>query len=118
MRLWILYTLLAIAGILLVYSTYSPYEVKPAKAVELIQTSQATVLDVRTDKEREKGFYKGSIHIPEDRLAKDISQKIPDRKTKIVVYCATGRRAKHATEALRNMGYENAVFIRGTYTDL
>lgn len=118
MRAWFLYTLLAITTLLLIYSTYSPYELTHREAKTYIQTKSAIVLDVRTDKEREEGFYEGSIHIPEQKLTQDVERNLPNKTRPIVVYCATGRRAKYATESLRSMGYTHAFFIRGTYTDL
>jgi rhodanese-related sulfurtransferase len=119
MKLWIVYSLIVLVVLLLIYNLYSPYEISHDVAKNRIRSKQFDViLDVRTQKEREEGFYKGSVHIPEDTLKNDITELYPDRKTKILVYCATGRRAKHATELLQTMGYSNAVYIRGAYTDL
>ena len=119
MKNWILYALFIGVVILAVYSSYSPHEVSSTDAKKMIRNNQFDViLDVRTKEERQTGFYKGSVHIPEATLKQGIQNQYPDRKTKILVYCATGRRAKNATDVLRSMGYSNVLFIRGTYTDL
>jgi rhodanese-related sulfurtransferase len=120
MNRWIVYSIIFAVVLLVIYTTYSPYEISHEVAKKGIRSNAFDViLDVRTEKERkEEGFYKGSVHVPEDRLKTDIPKRYPDRKINILVYCATGRRAKLATEQLRSMGYTQVVYIRGTYTDL
>jgi rhodanese-related sulfurtransferase len=119
MKNWILYALFVVVIILAAYSAHSPYELSSTDAKKMIRNNQFdAILDVRTKEERQTGFYKGSVHIPEDTLKQGVQDQYPDRNTKILIYCATGRRAKHATDTLRSMGYSNVFFIRGTYTDL
>jgi rhodanese-related sulfurtransferase len=119
MKTWILYAIFLGIVIAFIYSSYSPYELSSTNAKKLIRKNEFDViLDVRTNHERQQGFYKGSVHIPEDRLKQDIQRQYPNRNTKILIYCATGRRAKLATDVLRSTGYSNVFFIRGTYTDL
>ena len=86
---------------------------------EARKTKYDVYLDVRTQLERDTlGFYPGSIHIPSGELEERIAKEIPDKKTKMLLYCNTGHRAKLAAEKLRKLGYENAVYITESYRAL
>lgn len=71
------------------------------------ETIPPILLDVRTAQEYEKGHLEGSIHIPYDRISKEIGKVVKDKKQKIHLYCRSGRRSKIAKQALQEMGYTN-----------
>lgn len=77
------------------------------------------IIDVRTKNEWEKGHYPTATHVPldpEDRFIKKIDYY--NRKLKYLVYCRSGRRAKKATEIMKNMGFENVRYLLGSYKRL
>lgn len=65
------------------------------------------LIDVRTAGEYERGKIEGSIHIPVDEITCKIETSVPDKSTKVYVYCLSGSRSVHAVDTMRNMGYTN-----------
>jgi sulfur-carrier protein adenylyltransferase/sulfurtransferase len=65
------------------------------------------LLDVRESEEYRAGFIPGAISIPRGLLESRIEAQIPDRSTKIVVYCAGGTRSAFAAQTLAELGYAN-----------
>lgn len=94
--------------------------ISPHDAKQMIRGKKTdVVLDVRTHAEvKRDGSYPNSVNIPMDRLEKEFPERYPDKATRVLVYCSTGRRARIAVETLKTMGYTNVVFISGTYTAL
>ena len=67
------------------------------------------LIDVRTEAEWNEGHLEGAILIPFEKIGGEIARKAPDKKTKIDLYCRTGRRGGIALETLKKLGYENAI---------
>jgi phage shock protein E len=65
------------------------------------------IIDVRTDQEWKDGHLEGAILIPYEKIGEEIGKVAPDKKTKIVVYCRTGRRSGIALDTLKKQGYED-----------
>jgi sulfur-carrier protein adenylyltransferase/sulfurtransferase len=65
------------------------------------------LLDVREKDETRHGFIPGAVLLPRGFLEMQAEQKLPDRKAKIVAYCAGGIRSAFAAKALQDLGYEN-----------
>jgi len=65
------------------------------------------LLDVRSAEEIARGKIAGSTHLPMDEIAGKINSLIPDKNTKIIVYCLSGSRSFIAAEILENLGYKN-----------
>lgn len=76
------------------------------------------VLDVRTNMEYNLGHYPNAKHIPVQLLTERAPNEIPDRSTRILVYCNTGQRSRKASEILLGLGYKNVRYIAGAYTTL
>lgn len=70
------------------------------------------LLDVRTDKEYEKGHIKDSVHIPVDNIRKRLAE-IP-RDKKIIIYCKVGLRGYIAYRVLVQHGFD-VVNLSGGY---
>jgi hydroxyacylglutathione hydrolase len=70
-----------------------------------------TVLDVRSDTERDTLWIPGSQHIPLHELAKRITEVPRDRP--VVVHCAGGYRSSLAASLLRRHGYTEVKDLRG-----
>lgn len=79
---------------------------------EWAATSNSVLIDVRMPKEFENGHIPGAINIPL-RNIKNIEDLVPDKETKLFVYCLTGSRSEHALIGLANLGYRNAKNIGG-----
>jgi rhodanese-related sulfurtransferase len=68
------------------------------------------VLDVRSRLERLFGKVPGSLHVPVDRLERELpNQAGIAKQATILVYCASGVRSAAAVAVLRRMGYPNAI---------
>ncbi|MDJ0826686.1 MAG: rhodanese-like domain-containing protein [Rhodobacter sp.] len=74
-------------------------------------------LDVRTEKEWEKGIVEGAVKATLTQLAtEDGMGLLPDSKTAIIaVYCKSGHRSALAIPLLHRLGYSNAISMKGGY---
>ena len=63
------------------------------------------LVDVREKEEHRAGYIPGAISIPRAFLEMQIEQKVPDRATKVVLYCAGGTRSALAAKTLQELGY-------------
>ena len=79
----------------------------------------SAVVDVRTPEEYGSGHYPRAVHIPLNDLTRELSQRIPDRKTAILFYCRTGRRAAVAASRAQDLGYSDVYYLNNaSYADL
>lgn len=65
------------------------------------------VIDVRTPDEYQQEHVRIAINIPYDEIASRIAVVAPDRDSRIVLYCRSGRRSGIAEQALHQMGYRH-----------
>jgi phage shock protein E len=78
----------------------------PAAAAENTAV-KPLLIDVRTEAEWQSEHLEGAILIPYERIGAEIARVAPDKKTKINLYCRTGRRSGIAQETLQKLGYED-----------
>jgi len=71
------------------------------------------LIDVREDSEWAAGHAAGAVHVGKGVIERDIEAKVPDKSTKMVLYCGGGFRSALAADALRQMGYTNAISLDG-----
>lgn len=71
------------------------------------------LLDVRSIQEYNEGHLNGAILIPLYELEKTVTNIIPDKKKKIIVYCKSGIRSMKAIEVLLKKGYVNLYNLYG-----
>jgi len=71
------------------------------------------LIDVRTPREFSEGHLAGAINIDHTEIVARIGSVTQDKDAKIELYCRSGRRSGIAWEALRDIGYKNAVNIGG-----
>ena len=64
-------------------------------------------IDVRTVEEWNMGHLKGAVHIPYEKIGKEIAKVTTDKNADIRVYCKVGGRAGIAKATLEKMGYKN-----------
>lgn len=66
-----------------------------------------TLVDVREKDEFRAGFIPGALHIPRGFLEMQVEQKLPDKSSEIILYCAGGTRSAFAARTLSELGYQN-----------
>lgn len=82
-------------------SVISATEVKE----RLFNDKKFILLDVRTPEEYKEAHIPGSKLLPLNLLKHKINDIVPDKETKIAVYCLSGMRAGTASSQLTSMGY-------------
>lgn len=73
---------------------------------QFVKENKATILDVRTQKEFDRGAIEGAINIDVNHLRKELLRL--DKSKQYIVYCAVGLRAYLAQRILINNGYKVA----------
>ena len=72
-----------------------------------------TLVDVREDNEWNKGHIAGAVHLGKGIIERDIEGMVPNKEQEIILYCGGGFRSALAADALKKMGYANAVSMDG-----
>ncbi|HKH14686.1 MAG TPA: molybdopterin-synthase adenylyltransferase MoeB [Solirubrobacterales bacterium] len=83
------------------------------KAREEVDSGAAKLIDVREPHEWDEAHLEGATHVPQAELLDRISELVPDRSDRIVLYCRTDNRSSRAADALQDLGYENVSVVRG-----
>jgi rhodanese-related sulfurtransferase len=71
------------------------------------------LVDVREDNEWAAGHAAGALHMGRGIIERDIEAKIPDKATRLVLYCGGGFRSALAADNLQKMGYTDAISLDG-----
>lgn len=71
------------------------------------------LVDTREDREWQAGHAAGAIHLGKGIIERDIEEAVPEKNTKLVLYCGGGFRSALVAEALTRMGYTNAISLDG-----
>lgn len=71
------------------------------------------VIDVRTAGEWQEEHLARAVHLPLDQFREKIAAVVPDKKTPVAVYCASGMRSGRAAHILRELGYEHVENLGG-----
>jgi rhodanese-related sulfurtransferase len=77
------------------------------------QYGGALLIDVREDNEWEAGHATNAIHLGRGIIERDIIEKIPDKKTELILYCGGGFRSILSAYNLQKMGYTNVFSMAG-----
>jgi rhodanese-related sulfurtransferase len=89
-------------------------EIDIAEYQRLHAAGEAHVLiDTRENDEWGAGHAAGAIHLGKGIIERDIESQVPRKDTKLVLYCGGGYRSALAADALRQMGYSNAISLDG-----
>ncbi len=81
-----------------------------AEAYKMIHQDKAILVDVRERNEVDKGLALPAYWMPlskmenDDLMYIDFINRLPKNKI-IIIYCASGKRAKKAQQKLENLGY-------------
>lgn len=84
-------------------------------STEEAAASNATFLDVREMDEYEQGAVPNSVFIPRGMLEVSVENRISDKDTELVVYCAGGVRSDYAAKTLNELGYTNVSSMDGGF---
>lgn len=71
------------------------------------------IIDTRTSEEFAAGHIEGAILIPYTEIAGKIEQAVPEKNTRVAVYCRSGRRSGIAREEMLKLGYQNVDNLGG-----
>jgi rhodanese-related sulfurtransferase len=71
------------------------------------------LIDVREESEWAAGHAAHAIHLGKGIIERDIEEKIPEKGTRLVLYCGGGYRSALAADAIQRMGYANAISLDG-----
>jgi rhodanese-related sulfurtransferase len=71
------------------------------------------LIDTREESEWSAGHAAGAMHLGKGIIERDIETKVPRKDTKLVLYCGGGFRSALSADALRKMGYTNAISLDG-----
>ena len=63
------------------------------------------LVDIREDSEWAAGHAAGAVHLGKGIIERDIETKVPDKDTKLVLYCGGGFRSALVADNLQKMGY-------------
>jgi len=90
------------------------------KPEETIYLDPNTILfiDVRTQKEWDKGYITGATHLPLKDCKVNLPKIIPDKTMPVVVYCSQGGRAVATTKYMNNLAYQAVPVIDGGYLQM
>jgi len=88
-------------------------EVDPAVVAEHLGNG-VVVVDVRETEEFAVGHIPGAKHVPRSYLETRIEGIVPDRDTRIVLYCASGNRSAYGARTLvQDLGYTDVASMTG-----
>ncbi len=80
----------------------------------MIATGEPHLLvDVREESEWSAGHAAQAVHLSKGIIERDIEAKVPEKDTKLVLYCGGGYRSALVADTLQKMGYRNAVSLEG-----
>ena len=96
-------------NILLTLMIFGSFGVFAEDKLEVTQTSNPILIDVRTDAEWNDGYIETAIHIPLDRILQKIELETENKEQTIYLYCRSGNRSGKATKILLDAGYTNVI---------
>jgi sulfur-carrier protein adenylyltransferase/sulfurtransferase len=91
-------------------------EVDPSDVKPLVGNG-VPIIDVREAEEYAVGHLPGAKHVPRGYLESRIDAAVPDRKQRVILYCATGQRSALAAHTLKEeLGFEDVASMTGGIT--
>jgi len=88
-------------------------EVDPSDVKPLVGNG-VPIIDVREAEEYAVGHLPGARHVPRGYLESRIDAAVPDRKQRVILYCASGQRSALAAHTLKEeLGFEDVASMTG-----
>ncbi len=91
-------------------------QITQEKAKRIIDNEEVIILDVREEFEYDESHIENSVLIPLGEITSRAEEVLTDKNAKILVYCRSGRRSKHASIILAMLGYKNIYEFGGILT--
>lgn len=85
----------------------------PTGAVQLINREKAVLVDVREAEEFAAGHPVGARSVPLSDLEAKLPTTVKNKALPVLLFCATGARARRALETTKKLGYANAQVVAG-----
>jgi rhodanese-related sulfurtransferase len=86
---------------------------------KLLESGEPHLLvDTREDNEWDANHVKGAVHMSRGIIERDIETKVPEKATKLVLYCGGGFRSALVADNLQKMGYTDAISLDGGWRAL
>jgi len=79
------------------------------------ELDRAAFLDVREGEEHEQGAIPGAVHLPRGQLEFNVEGRLPDKSSRVVVYCSAGIRSVFAARTLQELGYVDVASMSGGF---
>jgi rhodanese-related sulfurtransferase len=76
------------------------------------------LVDTREESEWNAGHVAGAAHLSKGIIERDIETCVPEKSTKLVLYCGGGYRSALVADNLRKMGYTDAISLDGGWRAL
>lgn len=89
------------------------HKITAEEAKKMMDEGGVTIVDVRTEEEYKEGHVPDAILVPNETIADEPPEALPDQDAKLLVYCRSGRRSKDASDKLVEMGYQNVYDFGG-----
>lgn len=90
--------------------------VRPAELVQLINRSDAVVIDVGATGDFEKGHIVDALHIPPSQVDPQAKPLVGREEQQIVLYCKTGLGSEQIAKRLVKAGFKNVSWLSGGLT--
>jgi molybdopterin/thiamine biosynthesis adenylyltransferase/rhodanese-related sulfurtransferase len=89
-------------------------QVDPETARKEIEGGDVALIDTREWNEYEESHIEGGELIPPAEVADRITEVVPDRSQRVILYCASGNRSARAADLMnRELGYEDVANVEG-----
>jgi len=88
-------------------------EVSVHDAAREAQTAGVVLVDVREESEWAAGRASGAVHLGKGIIERDIEERVPDKGTRLLLYCGGGYRSALTADSLQRMGYTNVASVAG-----
>jgi rhodanese-related sulfurtransferase len=88
-------------------------EISVHDAAREAATPGVLLVDVREESEWAAGHAAGAIHLGKGIIERDVEERVPDKHTRLLLYCGGGYRSALAADNLQRMGYDDVVSVAG-----
>lgn len=98
-------------------SDSSYQQITQEEAKEMMDSEEVIILDVREQDEYDSGHIPDAVLLPVGTINEDTAAEvIPEKDSKVLVYCRSGNRSKTASSTLVELGYTNIYEFGGINT--
>jgi len=73
------------------------------------------LLDVREKDEWREGYIEGAVNVTRGMLEMQVERAVPDKSSRVIVYCAGGVRSAFAAKVMEEIGYQDVASMAGGF---